>query len=147
MAMTDPPLLAIALGRKARARKTPPAPQKEIVLQMAVADLLRRFCSKDWAWTHPPLGEIRDKSTATKLKRMGSNPGWPDILMIDRNGRVHCLELKRTEKEDLNDNQEKFQTWCVANGVPYVVAWTMDQVLTTFEEWGCLTIEMRLKHG
>lgn len=135
--MIVPPLLMIAEGRKPRARKARRVPPKEISLHMTVADLLRRLARPEWAWTHFPAGEKRDVRTASKLKRMGVKPGWPDFLLVGPDGRMHGLELKR-EGEGLSDTQEDFRLWCVARGVPYAIAYTMAEALVVLEAWGCI---------
>jgi hypothetical protein len=66
----------------------------------------------------------RDKRTAAKLKAMGLQPGWPDLLLLapaaaDRpGGLVHMLELKR-RGEDLTKSQEDLAAWCAEQGVPF----------------------------
>jgi hypothetical protein len=119
---------------------------KELTLHKTVAGALRDLCSPDWKYTHIPLGEKRDIKTATKLKEMGAVAGWPDFILIDRNGRVHFLELKRRDaKTKKGSQQQLFHLWCVACGISYVIAHTIDQVLTAFEEWQCLKIDTRRK--
>jgi hypothetical protein len=66
-----PPLLALAQGRKVRARRAPTFRPKEIELHMATAKLLREHALPTWQWCHIPNGELRDKRTACKLKQMG----------------------------------------------------------------------------
>lgn len=141
-----PPLLMIAEGRRPRPRKAPAARPKEIVLHMAVAKMLREYLRQDWQATHIPNGEVRDKRTAGKLKQMGTRPGWPDFVLIPPTGRLHCLELKRIG-EELTDEQDTFRIWCVWHGVPHVVAYSLDEVLTAFEIWGCLTIRLSGKEA
>jgi VRR-NUC domain len=134
-----PPLLALAAGKKVRPRRAPVIRPKELVLHMAVAKLLREHCLPEWQWCHIPNGELRDKRTAGKLKQMGTKPGWPDFVLIPPAGQLHCLELKRIG-ETLSDDQEDFRDWCIRHGVPHVVAFTIDEVLTSFDQWGCLRI-------
>lgn len=136
-----PPLIMIAQGRKPRLRKAPRARPKELVLHMAVAKVLRDHARPEWQWCHIPAGEVRDIRTATKLRQMGTKPGWPDFVLIPPTGQVHCLELKR-QGEGLSDAQEDFRLWYVHHGVPHVVAFTLDQALVAFDHWGCLTIKI-----
>jgi hypothetical protein len=35
---------------------------------------------------HFPTGEKRDASTGAKLKRMGTKPGWPDLILVSPSG-------------------------------------------------------------
>lgn len=135
--MREPPLLMLAEGRRPRPRKAPTSRPKEIELHMRVAALLRRSARSNWQWCHIASGELRDKRTAGKLKQMGVRPGWPDFILTPPTGRLHCLELKRTG-EALSEAQEMFRMWCIANGVPYVVAYKIEDVLTAFRAWMCL---------
>lgn len=137
-----PPLLVAMAGGKPRARRERIPVPKEISLHMPVAKLLRDHCLEAWQWAHYPSGEKRDARTGAKLKRMGAKPGWPEFLFISPHGSIRCLELKRSAKAPLNAAQKEFRLWCIAHGVPYVVAWTMDQVLRALDEWGCLRITL-----
>jgi hypothetical protein len=78
---------------------------------------------------------------ASKSKQMGVRRGWPDFVLVPPTGQLHCLELKRTG-EKLSPDQEAFRLWCVCNGVPHAVAFSIDEVLATLDRWGCLTIKI-----
>lgn len=140
-----PPLIMLAEGRKPRLRRAPKARPKELALHMSVAKILRDHARPDWIWTHIASGEARDVRTATKLKRMGVRRGWPDFVLVPPTGQLHCMELKRIG-ERLTEDQEAFQLWCIRHGVPYVVAFTIDEVLTAFDAWGCLRIKIGGSH-
>ena len=72
--------------------------EKEI--HCMVADDLRRWCKPPWLWTHFPAGEARTELTGALLKRMGTQPGWSDFLIIGPPaGRLHALELKRAGRK------------------------------------------------
>jgi hypothetical protein len=137
--MTTPPLLMLAEGRRPRPRKAAVPRPKEIALHMSVADLLRRFAKPDWRWSHYPSGEHRDIRTASKLKQMGVQLGWPDFLLLDPTGRLHALELKR-QGETLTDDQEDFQAWCIVHSVPHSVSRSVDEALTVLSAWGVLRV-------
>jgi hypothetical protein len=134
-----PPLLMLCEGRKPRARRAPVARPKECALQCAVAELLRCHALPTWRWTHFPAGEWRGVITGARLKRMGLMRGFPDIQLISPAGVFHGLELKRTG-ESLTGDQEAFQLWSVANGVPYSVAYSIDEALAVLNAWKCLCI-------
>lgn len=145
--MSPPSLLLLAEGRRAKPRKAPPIVRpREIILHMQVAKLLRTYARADWQFTHVPNGEVRDKRTAAKLKQMGTRAGWPDFILIPPHGLLHCLELKRIG-EKLTGEQNLFRKWCIANGIPHVVAFTLDEVLAAFADWGCLTIKLSPKEA
>lgn len=143
----SPPLIAMMSGAKVRARRERVPAPKELKLQITVADLLREHCREGWQWAHYPSGEIRDIRAAAKLKAMGLRRGRPDFELISPWVVPHFLELKRTSKSKLTDDQKDFRNWCIKVGAPYVVAWNIDQVLTAFDDWGCLNIILPKRAG
>jgi hypothetical protein len=136
-----PPLLALAQGRRVRPRRAEKVRPKEIALHMSVADLLRRFARPDRRWSHFPSGEHRDVRTAAKLKAMGVQRGWPDIIAFDPLGRLHAMELKRVGGS-LSEDQEAFQTWCITHGVPHSVVSSTDEALAVLSAWGALRVKI-----
>jgi VRR-NUC domain len=135
--MTDAPLLMIAEGRKPRPRKAPTVREKEIVLHFRVAGILRAHGLPGWRWTHIPAGELRDARTASKLKAMGLNPGWPDFLLVSPTGTAHFLEVKRVGGK-LSEDQRAFKAWATAHGVAHVVADTFAAAFDTLKRWNAL---------
>lgn len=121
-----------------RARQTLPPPL-EVQEHIAVVDALRAGCSSGWLWTHIPSGEERDKRVAAKLQRMGVQPGWPDLLLIDPEGMVHGLELKRVKRGHLNKAQQAFATACQGRAVLYAVARGAEEAIAILRMWGALT--------
>ena len=83
------------LFKSKRQRGTKPPPPLEFNSHVVIADMLRRWCSPAWEWTHVPSGEKRHIGTAMKLKRMGVRPGWPDFQFAGPNAKMVFLELKR----------------------------------------------------
>jgi hypothetical protein len=140
--MTVPPLISLAHGRRVRTLQAMKVRPKEIELHMAVAGLLRRFARPDWRWGHYPAGEHRDVRTAAKLKAMGTQAGWPDLILFDPEGRLHALELKPQGKH-LTDEQKAFASWCAERGIPHVVARTPDEAIKIIDGWGALRIKDR----
>ena len=137
-----PPLLQLLEGRRVRPRKAPRVVGREIELHMAVARTLRVHIAPGWLWSHYPAGEHREAQTAAKLKAMGVQRGWPDIMLLSpQGGALHALELKRIG-EDLSEDQEAFQTWAIGHGVPYAVARTTEGALTVLSSWRCLRISI-----
>jgi hypothetical protein len=141
-----PPLLVLAEGRKPRARRVLAPPPKELSLHIAVATLLRDHLLPGWRATHVASGEHRDIRTAAKLKAMGVRKGWPDFVLIGpaKFGPgepyvPHFLELKRLG-EKLTEEQATFREWAERAEVAYAIAWTLDQALAIFGEWGCLRV-------
>jgi hypothetical protein len=107
---------------------------------MAVADFLRRFARPAWRWSHFPAGEARDVPIAAKLKRMGTQRGWPDfILMSPDAGRLHAVELKRLG-EGLSADQEAFRQWCFETGGQHIIAKTLDEAIAALSLWGVIRV-------
>jgi hypothetical protein len=132
-----PPLLAIAEGRKVRARKAPVLRPRESKLQVAVADLLRAHCL--WEWTHINR-TAKDARQGAMFRELGVNRGWGDFILLSPDGgRAHFLELKRIGK-NIDDDQVEFRLRCIKRGTPYVVARTIDDVGAACDVWGCLRI-------
>lgn len=146
--MTGRALPLLTWKDKARPRPySPPKPPtpREIAIHASIADVLRRFLSPGWQWTHFPAGELREPKTAAKLKRMGLAIGWPDLLLLAPaakglpGGRLHAMEVKR-QGEDLSDDQEDFAAWCEAQGVPHAVVCSVAEALPILRAWGCLNL-------
>ncbi len=132
--MTRTPPLPLLEGRRARPCKVPADRPRKLALHLAVVDLLRKLGDPAWQWTHFPTHEARDARTGAELERMGTQRGWPDILLVSPAGLFHGLEL-RWQGEHLGEDQEAFQLWCVARGVPYAVARSLDEVMTILGAW------------
>ncbi len=140
MTCTPPPLLQLAAGRKVRSRKAPLYRPRESKLHSDVASLLRDHCLPDWKWRHINA-KAMDFREGAILKKMGANPGWPDFVLVSPYGSVRFLELKRIGEDiDEGSAQDDFRMWCVAHGVPHVVARTMGDVLAACDAWGCLRV-------
>jgi VRR-NUC domain len=118
-----------------RPRKPPPAP--EFSLHVMVSDVLDRWASPGWRFTHFPSGELRDKATAGRLKRMGLKSGWPDFILLSPARLAHFLELKR-RGEHLSDRQDEFAVYALAHGYPF--EWTDDfnAALAILKRWGAV---------
>jgi hypothetical protein len=113
--MSDAQFRQLSLFKGKRQRGVHPPAPKEFSIHCMVADDLRRFCPLDWRWTHFPAGEARTETTGARLKRMGTQPGWPDFILLSPAGRFHGLELKRRGNA-LSDTQLAFRAWCWSHG-------------------------------
>jgi hypothetical protein len=124
----------------------PPAPL-EFSNHVLIADLLRRWCSKRWRWTHLPLGELRDfkfdkhgrrfSPAGQRLKRMGAQPGWPDFLFAGPGKSMAWLELKR-KGNDLNENQEAVAAHLIDCGFDYLVTDNVREAVDWLKRLGIL---------
>jgi hypothetical protein len=120
-------------GKKQRGTAAP-APS-EFALHCAVADTIRRFIMPGWRWTHIASGEKRDVVTASRLKRMGVNKGWPDLVFLHREGQACFLELKR-KGNGLTDEQAELRDFLIAAGHGYVVTNNYKIAIDTLMIWG-----------
>jgi hypothetical protein len=137
--MTAPLPLFAKKPRAYRLRKPPPP--LEFHTHCVVADELRKFCRPDWRFTHIGHGEKRSLSTGKRLKRMGVQPGWPDFLLVAPGGLAHFLELKRPGAKP-SEAQAEFAKWCRTYGVPYALAYGVDEAFSALKSWGCLRINI-----
>jgi hypothetical protein len=128
--------LSLFAGKRQRGLKPPG--RHEFALHVLVADILRRWGTTGWRWTHLPFGEKRNVITGARLKRMGTKRGWPDfILLSPYPAKAHFLELKR-EGGTLTDEQQDLQMWLVANGYEYKVADNFRDAVNILRDWGAV---------
>ena len=69
------------------------------------------------------------------LKREGMLPGFPDLIVFARGGRVGLFEVK-APKGRLQKNQIAVASELAAYGTPYAVVRHTDDVLAALAEWG-----------
>jgi hypothetical protein len=124
-------------------------PPLEFATQCALADTLRKWATPNWVWTHIPLGEKRDDVTGGRLKRMGTQAGWPDFILIPPAGpkfwqRPHFLELKRRGGK-LTTPQAGFALWCKLNNCPHEVCDTYDAAVKILQRWGALMHRVKVQ--
>lgn len=128
--------LSLFAGKRQHGRKASPA--LEFPVHVMIADTLTRWIRPGWVWFHPANGELRDKATAARLKRMGLIPGVSDFVLCGPpNGRMHVLELKRKGKRPTDEQQAFLNAVEYAGGVS---AWVDDykQAIEVLCHWGAL---------
>src|SRR5262249_37435086 len=116
------------LFKSKRQRGTKPPPAKEYHLHCLIGDVLKRWCNRDWRYTHVASGEFRTKATAGRLKRMGVTAGWADFQFFHARGAVCFLELKR-RGNDLTDAQEELANFLRGAGHKYLCTDRFDDAL------------------
>jgi hypothetical protein len=137
-------------GKRQRKKRAAP----EFNLHVLIADILNRWGTPDWRWTHLPFGEHRNAITGARLKRMGTKRGWPDFVLLSPRehlvdgevwrwpfGKAHFLELKRKGAQ-LSDDQAELGAWLMDNGYPYRVADNFDEALTILKCWGAVRVSV-----
>jgi hypothetical protein len=103
----------------AKFRLTHPDP-KEDQFGKSVADLLDAILRPEQAiYTHIGHGGYQLSPAARgRLTRLGLKPGWPDICIAYRSGRMLWLELKTpTGRSSLNQQQRHAQLWLLGHNV------------------------------
>jgi hypothetical protein len=122
-------------------RKPRKAPAPEFAIHCMVADALDKFLRRDWIYTHIANGELREKRTAARLKRMGVKPGWPDFILLPPSGQAHFLELKRRGGA-LSAAQTDFALWAFDHEIPFACADSFDAALAQLKDWGALRVSV-----
>ena len=74
-----------------------------------------------------------------KAKHMGMLPGWPDLEVLHR-GRFLAFEVK-AEGGRLSPAQSDVRAAMEAQGVPYAVVRSIDDVREALVDWGIHTTE------
>ena len=146
--MTTPTtILQLATGRKVRARRAPTIRPRESKLHTAVAKLLTEHCLPDWKWRHVSGKAKRGPARGRDHEAHGRplRAGQIFILVSPYGKSVRFSSVKRGG-EVPSDAQNDLRRWCVALGVPHVVAWTIDDVLAKHSDaWGSCGLRARVK--
>lgn len=109
----------------------------ESAIQCAIVDHLRLRGRAGMSWFHVPNGELRDAGTAAKLKRMGTRPGVPDLLLLI-DGRLHGLELKRARGGTVSEAQRVMHEEMRGAGAVVETARGLEHALDVLAAWGAL---------
>jgi hypothetical protein len=146
--------LSLFKGRKQRGIAPPPAP--EFSSHVIIADLLKRWCSPHWRYTHIPHGEHREHRinpktgkryslTGQRLQRMGLVAGFPDFVFFGPERAVFLLELKRAKLGRLSEDQENIFAHLESCGFHLLVTDSVDVAVSTLKQLGILrsTIEVQ----
>lgn len=138
----------LSLFKGKRQRGVKPKPAKEFATHVMIADVLRKWQTPGWRWTHLPFGEHRNAITGARLKRMGTQVGWPDFILLkplndflDGPQRCHFLELKR-QGVGLTEFQQSFKVWCDINDFPYAWCDNFNAALAQLKEWGAVRAQI-----
>ena len=78
--------------------------------------------------------EQRSRQMAS-LKRDGLTPGFPDLILFAKGGRVGFIEVK-CEGNYQQASQKECQRWLTGFGHRYAVCRSIDDVTETLREWG-----------
>jgi hypothetical protein len=109
--------------------------QPERAIQIALIEHLHWRAPPDVWWSHFPAGGRRNVIDGAILKRMGTRPGTPDLLIIAR-GKIFGLELK-ADRGRLSPTQIAAHNEMRRAGAVVGVAGTIDEAISLLGEWGC----------
>ena len=141
-----------------RRKRRPGRGSREFNLHVMVADVLERWATPGWQWTHLPFGEHRNAITGARLKRMGTKRGWPDFILlpplkivpnmlaperkIPLYPRPCFLELKRKGGK-LTEEQSELMLWMIANCYEYEVCDNFNDAINVLRDWGAVRASVR----
>lgn len=128
--------LSLFKSKRQRGLKTPPP--LEFESHCYLADTIRRWIVPHWRFTHLPFGEHRNIVTAVRLKRMGTQPGWPDFIFVGPERAVFWLELKRRGTGRMSDHQADIASHLIACGFGYLCTSSVDDAVATLKDLGIL---------
>ena len=128
-----------------RARRlSAPAPL-EIGIQGSIVDVLDRWLSPGWKFTHIPLGGERPTKTGALLRRLGTKAGWPDLILLAPSGIAHFLEVKRQGRGRLSEEQEAFRDHCLKHGIPWAKVETLEDAVQVLKFWGAVRTKVEVQ--
>jgi hypothetical protein len=125
-------------------RGTAPPPPLEFASHCVIADLLKRWCSREWRYTHVPLGEHRQAVTAARLHRMGVKPGWPDFQFAGPDRQMFFLELKRRDGR-ISDAQAEMRAHLEGCGFGVLVTDSVDEAVRMLQAIGILPSKVEVQ--
>jgi len=114
---------------------------EETPIQIAIVDFLR-LALPEAIVAHVPNGGKRGKAEAGRFKRMGVVAGFADIIVL-LYGQAYLIECK-TDDGELSTSQKRFRADCIAAGVPYGVARSIDEAAELVRWWGVSAIRARV---
>lgn len=107
----------------------------EQALHFAVADYLRVALPDHARFLHIPM-YAPTKAIGGINKRMGSSPGWPDLLIFAHPGEPPIgIELK-AGRNTLSDDQEALHHWAASMGYRWFVCRSVEDVERVLRKCG-----------
>jgi len=109
-------------------------------IQIQVVTLLRLFEKSRgflfWSAPNELMGQARGAAgigRMVKAKRMGLRAGVADLIIV-KEGRAYCLEMKRRGGKQSADQLE-FEADCIRAGTEYAVAHSYDEAVKILQIW------------
>lgn len=110
----------------------------ETQLQRSIRD---RLAIRGFDSVHVPNGAVLkgDKLQRARqmnaLKRDGLRPGYPDLIVYGKQGRIGHIEVK-VEGNYQTDEQKRCEQWLKDMGHKYAVCRSQEDVDETLKQWG-----------
>lgn len=115
----------------------------EDATQKAIVDFLRAVLPKTHRAFAIPNGARRTASGRAANAVPGLTPGVDDLAIVGC-GRIWFVEVK-SKRGRVSEAQEAWHAWCAANGTPYCVARSVDDVRVALAHWGIPSREARIE--
>lgn len=85
---------------------------------------------------HSPNGGRRDAREGARFKQMGTQAGFPDLILLVAANGYHALMLElKTRTGRQQDTQKEYQQLVEAQGYKYVVIRSFDQFRETIKDY------------
>lgn len=85
---------------------------------------------------HSPNGGRRDAREGARFKQMGTQAGFPDLILLVAANGYHALMLElKTRTGRQQDTQKEYQQLVEAQGYRYVVIRSFDQFRETIKDY------------
>lgn len=110
----------------------------ETILQRQIRDYLGAIGFRSVAVPNGSVlaggAEQRARQMAS-LKRDGLTPGFPDLIVFGKGGRIGFIEVK-TEGSYQQASQKECQRWLIEFGQVYAICRSVEDVHETLDGWG-----------
>lgn len=122
----------------------------------AIAQWLAVSLPRGWLFWHTPNGGGRSAAEAGILKALGTRPGMPDLFILGPGSRLIAIEVKAPAHElkrggvsqakpRISEEQHRVIAQLAANGVPTLIARSIDDVESALRNMGVLPQQGRGK--
>ena len=85
---------------------------------------------------HSPNGGVRDARTGAKMKKMGTRPGFPDLVLYENRGEFAGLVIEmKSAKGRLTPSQKRWAEILKRCRYQVTTAYSTDEAIKTIEEY------------
>jgi len=110
----------------------------ETILQRQLRDYIGKLGFRSVAVPNGSVlagGKEQRARQMASLKRDGLTPGFPDLVVFAKGGRVGFIEVK-IEGNYQQPSQKECQRWLTEFGHQYAICRSSDDVTETLQQWG-----------